>query len=702
MKTSRLIFTCLLGSAAVWVAGCGDAPKTGITPPGVHAAVLQQTSDCSALESNLKHDALVRMNANIDQMIEYTQAYGSPWGGVDYAEGDNAAGTSSGSGGATGGTGGGAPDHSDTNTQVEGVDEADIVKTDGNHVFLLHGQSLTVLRSWPIQDLAVERSLEIEGTPFEMFVDGSRAVVYSSVDGAGVYAAAGVTPPLADYYGGYDPYSYYYPLTKITVLDLDATTAEDEVAEHYLDGYYVTSRREGDIVRTVVSGGYYETMVQLYPTFADGDYPESDDEWIDALEALRTQNAVRIATASLEDFLPDQFTRSPDGVVSRVATSCGDVLVPTAGTTEYGATRVYSLDLATPTQPVDQKVVFGSAWQIYQNHDRLVLAAGTWQGYFGIGGWEELGSELVSMVGTHLHVFDIQNGGGLSYTGSSTVLGSVPDQFAIDEKDGVLSVATTEQLASATEWSTKNDLFTLAVSPAGVTPLGSVQDIAPGEQLYSTRFVGDKAYIVTFRQVDPLFVIDLSNPAAPTIQGELTLPGFSEYMHPIDAGHLLTIGYDADPNGAIQGLALQIFDVTNPVDPKLLAKHALADGGGWSYSEALYNHKAFTFYDGMLAIPVSGWDDQTGTPHSSLDLFDIDLATGITPMGSVDHTPYFNPTESGCYYYGYDVRRGIFIDQYLVSVSESAVVASDLGDMSTPVAVATLPELQSSCDYYYE
>ena len=694
MKTSRTTLALLLSASTVYVAGCSDVPSGGIEPPGVHPAVLETSASCGNLEARLKQDALDRMNASIDQQIAWAALYGDSWGQPAYGEGDgNSTGTGddlSGGGGASG-----APDHSDTNVQVDGVDEADIVKTDGNHVYLLHGQSLTILKSWPISELGIERSIEIEGTPTEMFVDGNRAVVYSWVDGASIYQEAGVLPPGAtsgDPYGGY----YYYPLTKITVLDLDASVT-DAVAEHYLDGWYVSSRREGDIVRTVVSGGYYESFVQLWPTFPDGDYPEDADEYIDALEALRTRNQISIATASLEDFLPDQFSRTDAGL-TRTEPSCGDVFVPTAGTTDYGATRVYTLDLASPSEPVDQKVVFGAAWQIYQNHDHLVLAANSWQGSLGMS----YGDELVSLVGTHLHVFGIQDGGGLDYVGSSTVLGYVPDQFAIDEHDGILSVTTTEQLASSTEWTSKNDLFTLEIGNGGVTPRGSVEGLAPGETMYSTRFIGDKAYVVTFRQVDPLFVIDLSNPDAPTVLGELTLPGFSEYMHPIDEGHLLTIGYDADANGAVLGFALQIFDVTDPTAPKLSAKHALSDALGWSYSEALYNHKAFTFYQGMLAIPVSGWNETTGMPHSSLDLFSVDVTAGIAPLGSVDHSPYFseNPN-NGCYYYGYDVRRGLFIDDYLISVSEAAVVASSLDAPSTPVKAVTLPAAPSSCEYYY-
>lgn len=694
MKPSRTILAFLIPAMSVYAAGCGDVPTGGVEPPAVRASVLQNSADCATLEARLKQDALDRMNANIDQQIAYIELYGDSWGG--YAED----GASTGSGDPSGGSGGasGAPEHSDTNTQVEGVDEADIVKTDGNRIYLLHGQNLTVMKSWPIQDLGIERSIEIEGSPFEMFVDGDKATVFSSVDGAAVYQEAGVLPPgvtASDPYGGY----WYYPLTKITVLDLAAPQAS-AVAEHYLDGWYVSSRREGSIVRTVVSGGYTESFVQLWPSFPDGDYPEDTDEWVDAYEALRTQNTLAIATASLEDFIPDQFSRTDDGLV-RTAPSCGDVFVPTSATTDFGATRVYTLDLADPSVPADQKVVFGSAWQIYQNHDRLVLAAGSWQGSLGSAAWE-LGDELVSTIGTHLHVFDLQDAGGLDYVGSATVLGWVPDQFAIDEKDGVLRVATTEQLSSADEWTTKNDLFTLQIGPSGVTPLGSIEGLAPGESLYSTRFVGDKAYLVTFRQVDPLFVVDLADPADPALLGELKIPGFSEYMHPLDAGHLLTIGYDADANGSIQGLALQIFDVTDPTSPKLADKHLLANGSGWSYSEALYNHKAFTFYEGMLAIPVSGWNESTGMPHSSLDLFSIDVDAGIAPLASIDHSPYFaNDTSGGCYYYGYDVRRGVFIDQYLVSVSEAAVIATDLEAPATPVAVVELPESTSSCDYYY-
>jgi uncharacterized secreted protein with C-terminal beta-propeller domain len=173
-----------------------------------------------------------------------------------------------------------------------------------------------------------------------------------------------------------------------------------------------------------------------------------------------------------------------------------------------------------------------------------------------------------------------------------------------------------------------------------VLPVGELRGLAPGETIYSTRFLGDRGYMVTFRQVDPLFVFDLADPAEPTLLGELKIPGFSEYMHPLeDDLHLLTIGFDGTDDGQITGLALQIFDVTDPTDPKLSHKQVISEQwSGWS--EALYNHKAFTLYRDVLAIPFEGYDDVNGVYGSALRLFRVSSSEGITELGSIDHSPY--------------------------------------------------------------
>src|SRR5262249_45754466 len=156
-------------------------------------------------------------------------------------------------------------------------------------------------------------------------------------------------------------------------------------------------------------------------------------------------------------------------------------------------------------------------------------------------------------------------------------------------------------------------------------------DLSPGESVKSARFVGDKGYVTTFRQIDPLFVIDLATPEQPKVLGRLEIPGFSEYMHPLDDGHLLTIGRDQSNHFA--ALALQIFDVTKPTQPRLMHKYVY-DSSSYGYSEAEQNHKAFTYFAShkLLSFPFYGWS--ANGFRSSAEVFKIDLATGITPLGS--------------------------------------------------------------------
>lgn len=699
-------FLSLLGVAglALLAAGC-SSEEVGFSFDGVQPSSLQRAQSCNELEVMLKTDAKVRMNRFIDLQIAsiryYEENRGWGWGfGDDVAMGD-----SSGTGGPEDAGGGGAsnggPSHSETNNQVEGVDEADIVKTDGEHIYVLHGATLTVLRSWPLADLASLGSVSIEGQPIEMFVEGTKAVVYSSVDAGQIYAQAGKSRPS----GGagaaaedacYD--CYYQPVTKITVIDITSMESPQVLAEHFIEGGYVSARKIGTKIQTVVTGGSQDVF-QLYPDFYAWDGDEDSDDLIDAYEELRAKNLKTIDKATLDDLLPDRFTAGAAGLEDS-SVACVDVYVPTSGTTEFGVTQIHSLDLENLEAPAAGTIVYGATHTIYQNHDNLVLAEQSWSQHAFAGPVWDIGDEPVSLVGTHLHVFALTEGDGRpAYRASATVPGALDDQFSLDEVDGIVRVATTEQIASNDSWGeTENDLFTLSFDGQSLIPLGEVRNLAPGEQIYSTRYVGNRAYIVTFRQVDPLFVIDLSNPAVPAVLGELKIPGFSEYMHPIgDGTHLLTVGVDGEWDGSTNGVALQIFDVTSPTEPKLAHKLQLSNDNDWVWTEALYNHKALTFYEDMLAIPVEGY---TYGPHSGLALFRVDPTTGITELGRINHTPYFQETDYDYCYYGYGVRRGVFIEDHVVSVSEAAVIASPLDDLANPTAVVTLPEVAHSCSYY--
>jgi hypothetical protein len=235
--------------------------------------------------------------------------------------------------------------------------------------------------------------------------------------------------------------------------------------------------------------------------------------------------------------------------------------------------------------------------------------------------------------------------------------------------------------------SSVNHVFTLGVNGGWLDLVGDAGELAPNEQIYSVRFIEGRGYVVTYRQVDPLFVIDLQNPSAPTKIAELTIPGFSEYMHPLDATHLLTIGRAGTATGQVQGLQLQIFDVSDGAHPVQTQTFAYS-GSEYGQSDAEYDHKAFTYFadQGMLAFPYFGYDMSGGAVHSSLELFKVDAAAGFTKIGSIDNTDLVaqNPTGYCGGYFGPQVRRGVFLDNFIYSVSYGGVVVKNANDFAAP------------------
>jgi len=281
----------------------------------------------------------------------------------------------------------------------------------------------------------------------------------------------------------------------------------------------------------------------------------------------------------------------------------------------------------------------------------------------------------------------------------------------------MVRVTTTEQRSGPPRTDGKENavshVFVLKSGTEGLSLVGDAGEIAPGEQLYATRYVGDKAYVVTWHVTDPLFVIDLANPAHPHVLGELKIPGFSEYMHPLDDTHLLTIGRETDDTGHQHtdggywyGLSIQIFDVTDPLKPALAHKYVY-DGGDYATSEATQNHKAFTYFDDrkLLAFPYvrqSSWGAGTNTgPSSTLEVFHVDAASGIRKVGSVDHSSLLATMPNGNYGYcgGYfdgSVRRGVFFENFVYSISYGGILANDVAELATPVGSLKLaaPSMQ--------
>jgi hypothetical protein len=702
MPTFRLTYPCLAGVLACLALGCQSGGDSGPTHPvGGSGALLTQAQGCDDLLNRLQDDGLAKVEMRAQQYMEWYASDGDRWGPtVDAGVADGAEPPSF----------EGPEDHSDTNVQVEGVDEADIVKTDGTHIYVLSGDQLFLLQSWPADQTSLEGSLSIEGYGQEMFVADGRAVVFSSTLDPGDDAGSpGYCSPELGAWSGLPDACYGTGFTKITVADL---TGEQPAVERelYIEGSYRSSRRHDATVRAVLQNwGLFHGLglpdVWSYLSRDGEDFYElSTTERRRRIREWHADATAAVRGTTLDDWLPRMIDRQGEALAA-LPPRCEGFYVPRPGMADDGITQIVGLDMVEASAPPDRTAIWGNADHVYANHDAMVLAQADYTAAYMA---REDGAEQYTDR-TVLHRFALGDTGGTTYEASGFVPGTLANQFSMDERDGVVRVATTQTTWDAwwladepTVWtppSTANQMLPLRVDPESgeLAIQGTTGPLAEDERIFSARFMGDLAYMVTFRQVDPLFAIDLSDPANPRVLGELKIPGFSDYMHPLGDGHLLTIGKDADETtGEIFGLALQIFDVTDPTEPDLKHKHVFTDA--WGHSEANWNHKAFTYFAsrGLLAFPYVAWSQDWTTHRSSLEVFAVDAEDGFTEMGSVDHTDLVedlcDPTvDFYCSTHAFQVRRGIFIEDYVYSISFGGVRVNHVEDLTTDVATVVLP-----------
>jgi len=679
----------LVAIAAACSGGGGGAPAPSGPPPAGPQAKLDRAAQCDDLLGRLQADAL----AKIDVQAESLRASG--WqinvdpGGFEPPVPAPAEGPRDDQGS---GAEGGPDDFTETNAQEAGVDEADFVESDGTHVYALHGNALVVVDSWPPESTALRDTVEIEGYPHAMFVANGRAVVFSEVyddtgelgadescRGIGLPLPMPVREPGNPFAGDLAPCLPSF--TKVTVLDVAAEPTV--VREVYLEGYYSAARRHDAIVRVVMQGGL--GVPEAFPDFWSGFYagppPANEEEFLAQVDAWVTEAKSAIEASDLDDWLPTQWERR-DGTLTELPPPCSEAHIPAPGLSDHGMTRIVSFDMSANESPLRDALVLGAASSVYASQDTLVLAQPDW-------GWYPRGDEGDR---TSVHVFSLE-GDATTYAGSGFVPGVPLNQFAFDVVGDVLRLATTETRFRESDGTaeTASQVLTTRLSGDSLEVVGSTGPLAPGERIFASRFLGDRAYLVTFRQIDPLFVIDVADPANPTVLGELELPGFSEYVHPLGDTHLLTIGRAADETGRPLGIALRIFDVSDPASPALADEHVFA-GDGWS--EANYDHRAFTFAAerGLLAFP---YVDYQGAFSSTLQLFSVDVATGLSPIGAIDHSALATencgtPEEWGCPGVA-EVRRGLFIEDFVYSIGFAGILVHATSDLDTPVATVVLP-----------
>lgn len=548
-------------------------------------------------------------------------------------------------------------DYARTNVQTEGVDEGDIVKTDGTYLYIVSGGAVRIVKAVPADGMRKMSEIFDEDSTFspqDLYIDGDRLVVIGNA-----WAAQG-TPRIMN--GKMMPSVYpYYPSVQRTqariydVSDRAKPTLERKVS---FDGSSVSTRMIGHKLYLVVN----QPM-----------------RWYDGAQPL---------TQATEDTVLPQFSDSKVGDAAQPVTRCGNVMIlPHVPSPQYLTVGV--IDVSKPTGDVARTTVLGNAQNVYASLQNLFVAAPEWTYHWDrTGGGEEK---------TNVYRFRFTDG-GVTLQSQGSVPGHILNQFSMDEHENTFRIATTK----GRSWNNGNSPSTnnLYIMNMSLENVGKIEEIAPGETIYAVRFLGDRAYMVTFRTIDPLFVIDTSDPRNPAILGKLKIPGFSDYLHPYDENHIIGFGKEAveSKDGTFawqQGMKMAIFDVTDVANPKEMFQTGIGDRG--TDSPLLQNHKALLFdkQRGLLSFPVTvyeipadqktpGNDSAYGSPvFQGAYVYRISLLSGFTLRGRITHYTDEEYVKAGDYWYGTgkDIQRVTRIGESLYTVSDGVVQANALSDL---------------------
>ena len=477
--------------------------------------------------------------------------------------------------------------HSETNNQVEGVDEADFVKQDGDRIFAVGGGELVVVSKDPSSRGVVAR-LDLNSDPKRSFL--ALDMVIHGEEGAAIVFAASQEPN-----------------QKPAVLFQSVRCALGGACvlewEGQVEGNFVSARMAGGVAYLAVQNRMYEGKG------GEGVAP-----------MVRDSSAAGEREANGCDEILRPLRMEPRTLVTLVSVRVG-------GTGEI-------LDTVTVASP--------SSWReptLMMSQNRVFL------GLFNAGSasWRGTNSGYFENTLVTAHTFD--KDGVFAFDGLAEIPGELLNQFSLDEHDGHLRLATTMDAYDPSGFHRENMVFIIDLETWEV--VGSIHSIAPGERIYSARFMGDKAYMVTFREVDPLFVLDLSVPTDPRILGELKIPGYSDYLHPVNQTHLVGLGRGGTEDGRLTGIKAALFDVADPSNP--LERYNLELGGRQSKSFALDDHRAFLMFNRpdhegpLLAFPVvlsapGGSYKSCGDPWEFSGAVVYELgASGFEPVANVTH-----------------------------------------------------------------
>jgi inhibitor of cysteine peptidase len=555
-----------------------------------------------------------------------------------------------------------------TNIQEAGVDESDVVKTDGDYLYIAGNDTVAVVSA--ATPMKIVSKITVNGSIDSMYLyiteNGKRllALLYTPLNYEGTpWLDSGTDDTIST------GIAYWVPIkakTGVAVYDITSTSAPEEIRTLEADGYLVSSRRVGN---------HLHVVQQFLPELPD---PYSLEK--------------EIKDMTLEELMPyySDVTGGSTGGMEKQLISPQNFYHPSY---DGGGSivSIMTFDLDDPYLTFTSTGVVADASVIYASTEALYCTSSYWN-YSGTGSDEPAEQTII-------YKFDI-SGDQVTGQGYSGVDGRALNQFSLGEYEGVLRIATTTGWSWGTEAASKNHVYCLKSQNGKLGVIGRLEDIAQGEELYSARFIGPRGYLVTFVTIDPLFTLDLSDPYNPEMVGELKVPGYSTYIHPWGDDHLITIGKDAIEDEGFawyQGVQLSIFDISDFANPKLVKSGVIGDRG--THSEALYNHKAFTFWEseGLMALPIDLYELQgaQSTPYDYGELtfkglYVYRISTEVEDvfklLGKISTLSVLD--EYG-YYYN-DWTRGIFIDDKIYAVTEEAVRSAEIIDIEGTIQSLTI------------
>lgn len=499
------------------------------------------------------------------------------------------------------------PDHSKTNVQVEGVDEADIVKTDGEFIYVISGNNVAIVKAYPVEEGEVLSQIQLNGTLRGLFINRDSLVIFEEKESR-------------TFIEMYEVSDKERPVLKRTVS---------------VDGHYFNSRMIDNYVYTVIN------------------------------QPVRRLNG--------EISLPKIYF---SGQVGEILAS--EIYYTDVPDYSYTFTTIVALNTQNSEEPSHKTLLVGTTREMYVSLDNIYIT-------------------LREVERTVIHRIHIERS-EITCAASGEVPGYVLNQFSMDEYAGYFRIATTtgnirRNLEEATS---RNHVFVLDMD---LSIVGKLEGLAPGEKIHSARFIDDRCYLVTFRKVDPLFVIDLKRPRSPVVLGELKITGYSDYLHPYDENYIIGIGKEtvAAEKGDFawhQGVKISLFDVSDVEEPREIAKYEIGDRG--TNSPVLRDHKALLFdrSRNLLVLPVLVAEiNKTkylgGVPSNvwgeyvwqGVYVFDISLGGGIAFRGRISHLRSENDIWTGDFSSFYAVKRSLYIDNMLYTISDNKVKINSLANL---------------------